>query len=234
MPTSAPIITHMQSRIREWEAASDDKALFLNCYMMMTSNVLVAIQQQEFDDSAWVNRLLNHFADYYFAALEAYERDPVSAPAVWQRAHAVTRNSEFAALQKLLLGVNAHINYDLVFTLVDLLRPEWRNLSAPQRAARYADHCHVNDVIGRTIDAVQDQVLEPAMLGMDYIDKLLGPIDEILISRLITQWREAVWLNAMSLLSTDDAQEQARLTRQVEEEALKTAEFICGKAAPGS
>lgn len=234
MSPSAPVITHMQSRIREWKATSDDKALFLNCYMMMTSNVLAAIQQQEFDDPVWVNRLLYHFADYYFAALEAYEHDPASAPAVWQRAHDVTRNSETAALQKLLLGVNAHINYDLVFTLVDLLRPEWRNLSEPQRAARYADHCHVNDVIGRTIDAVQDQVLEPAIPVMDYIDKLLGPIDEMLISRLITQWRETVWLNAMSLLSTDDAQEQTQLIRKVEEQALKTAEFICRRAAPAS
>jgi hypothetical protein len=55
-----------------------------------------------------------------------------------------------------------------------------------------------------------------------------------LISRLITQWRETVWLNVMSLLSTDDAQEQAQLIRKVEEESLKTAEFICRKAAPTS
>ncbi len=33
--------------------------------------------------------------------------------------------------------------------------------------SHYTDHCHVNDVIGGTIDAVQDQVIEPAMPVMD-------------------------------------------------------------------
>jgi hypothetical protein len=95
-----------------------------------------------------------------------------------------------------------------------------------QRAARYADHCHVNDVIGRTFDAVQDQVLEPAMPVMDIVDKVLGPLDEILISRLITQWRKTVWQNATHLLETREPTEQARLIQQVEEETLGLGNVI--------
>jgi len=228
--SNTPVIVQMQSRIRQWKETADDKALFLSCYMMMTSNMLAASNQQEFSDPGWVSKLLHRFADYYFVALQAYEHSPASAPRVWQLAHNAAADPAMAAIRKLLLGVNAHINYDLVLTLVDLLRPEWATLSASQRADRYADHCRVNDVIGRTIDAVQDQVLEPAMPVMDIIDKLLGPIDELLLSRLIAHWRETVWLNATRLLAVEDAQEQAQLVSKIEQEALRIGDFICSNA----
>jgi hypothetical protein len=169
---------------------------------------------------------LRHFADYYFIALDAYEQNPASAPAVWRLAHNNTLNPSVPALQKLLLGVNAHINYDLVLALVDILKPEWTRLSVNQRANRYADHSHVNDIIGYTIDAVQDQVLEPTMPLMDVLDKLLGPLDELLISRIIGGWRETVWHNATRLLEIQDPGEQARLIYQVEKDTLKIGEII--------
>lgn len=199
--------------------------------MMMTSNTLVAINQQEFSDPSWVGEVLQHFADYYFVALQAYEDSPASAPAVWQLAHKAASDPKMAALRKLLVGVNAHINYDLVLTLIDLLQPEWVILSDSQRANRYADYCRINDVMSRTIDAVQDQVLEPAMPIMDIVDNLMGSVDEFLISRLLIQWRENVWRNAMSLLAAVDAQEQARLTDSIEQDALKIGNFICGDNA---
>ncbi len=224
--SQVPVVARMQTLIRQWEERADQRAIFLNCYMMMTCNMLSAIDQHEFNDPAWVERLLHRFADYYFVALEAYEQTPTAAPVVWQLAHNATRDPGALPLQKLLLGVNAHINYDLVLTLVDLLGPEWADLSDSQRVARYADHCHVNDVIGRTIDAVQDQVLEPAMPVMDILDKLLGRIDEVLISRLITQWRETVWQNAIRLLETPEPGEQAGLIQRVEQDALRLGEVI--------
>jgi hypothetical protein len=72
----------------------------------------------------------------------------------------------------LLLGVNAHINYDLVLTLVDLLEPEWKQLSAEQCQQRHSDYCHVNEIISLTIDIVQDDVLErsiPTICGDEII-----------------------------------------------------------------
>ena len=124
----------------------------------------------------------------------------------------------------MLLGVNAHINYDLVFTLVDMLEPEWQGLSPEQRTHRYNDHCRVNNIIGRTIDAVQDQVLEPGMPLMDLVDKLLGPVDEFLISHLISNWREDVWQNAAELLGTGS--ERNKLEGQIEAHALRVGRVI--------
>ena len=219
----------MQTQTEQWQETADDKALFLRCYQMMTSNVLIAVDHHEFNDPLWVSTLLNRFADYYFVALRAYEDDPASAPTVWQVAHNAARDPNISAMQKLLLGVNAHINYDLVLTLVDMLEREWESHTEEERNGRYADHCHINDIIGETIDAVQDEVLEPAMPIMDVIDKLLGPLDERIIVHLISQWREKVWHNATRLLEIRDPQEQIQFIKQIEKEALQTGKLICNK-----
>ncbi len=225
--SEAPVVARMQSLILGWKEATNPQAVFLSCYKMMTGNMLDAIERHEFRDPAWVSRLLHCFADYYFVALEAYEHDPQAAPPVWQLAHDTTRDPRTLPLQNLLLGINAHINYDLVLTLVDLLRPEWREHSDEQRAARYSDYCHVNEVIARTIDRVQDEVLEPGMPAMELIDRLLGPLDELLISRLINHWRETVWQNAYCLLEAGADEERLALIQQVEGEALRLGELIC-------
>jgi hypothetical protein len=97
---------------------------------------------------------------------------------------------------------------------------------ASQRAARYADHCHVNAVIGRTIDAVQDQVLEPMMPVMALLDTVLGPVDEMLISHLITKWRETVWHHATRLLETKEPSARARLICEIEQAALRLGNVL--------
>jgi hypothetical protein len=213
--------------IKQWEEEGNGRAIFLGCYEMMTGNVLAAIESGEFQDGEWVRELLHRFAGYYFVALEAYERDPATAPRVWQLTHSTALDPRSLAIENLLLGVNAHINFDLVLALVDLLRPEWHQLTPKERATRYADHCQINEVLARTVDIVQDQVLEPAMPIMALVDTLLGPVDELLISRLIAQWRETVWRNAMRLLETDDPDEQAAVVEEVEEDTLKLGRLIC-------
>ncbi len=223
--SAAPIVERMQVHIRRWEDTKDRRVVFLSCYSMMTQNMLTAIARGGFQDPAWVNHLLHHFADYYFVALEAYEQDPATAPAVWQIAHDCCRSPQLKALQNLLLGVNAHINYDLVLAVSDVLQDEWEALSPKQRAMRYADHCQVNAIIAQTVDSVQDQVIERYNPRMDLVDNLMGSLDEWLISRLIARWRDQVWRNAINHVTAPQA-ERALLIQGVEKACLQVADAI--------
>lgn len=223
--SSTSIIERMQDHIGRWEQTGDRRAVFLSCYSMMTQNMLTAIARGEFQDPVWVNHLLHHFADYYFVALEAYEQDPITAPAVWQIAHDCCRSPNLKALQNLLLGVNAHINYDLVLAVSDVLQNEWGALSPQQREMRYADHCKVNVIIAQTVDSVQDQVIERYNPEMDLVDKLMGSLDEWLISRLIASWRDLVWRNAIDRVMAPQA-ERELLTQKVEKACLEIANSI--------
>jgi hypothetical protein len=222
----------MEALAQAMETASDRRAIFLNCYLRMTQNVIGAIKAGEFNDSAWVQTLLHRFADYYFEALTAFDLASPTTPAVWQLTHRAAAQTGTLVLQNLLLGVNAHINYDLVFTLVELLEPEWGQLAASQLAARYADHCHVNDIISRTIDAVQDEVVEHYSPLLDVVDKMMGPVDEWLISRLLTDWREEVWNEAIQWVETTDPAERHRLRTHIEAATLKRAEAILFNLPP--
>lgn len=220
------LLQRMTALTADWETTGDGRRIFLSCYRMMTSNMLAGLNEPLFVDRQWMRTFILRFADYYETALDAYENDPATAPPVWRLAHDSARDNKTWPLQDLLLGVNAHINYDLVLTVDELLRPTWQRLSPEQQMRRKQDYDRVNDIIAGTIDAVQDTVLEPAMPLMDWVDRLLGRTDEWLLSGLLTGWRNEVWENASHLMLAEDPDQRAALIRTVEAAALHRAEAI--------
>jgi len=204
--------------------------MFLQCYRIMTGNMIHALERDAsrggFRDPIWVSGLLRRFADYYFQALRQYESGSPATPRIWQQAHDVSLSEEAPAVTRLLLGINAHINYDLVLTLDEWLRPEWDGCSADLRTLRYADHCQVNTIISASIDAVQNDVLRPQMPLTGILDALLGPVDEMLISELVAAWRETVWQSACELLDATTPEERAAVIEHVEQRSLRIAERI--------
>ncbi len=225
-----PVADRMQALIHAWQISGDRREIFLSCYAMMTANMLAAIESGSFEDNAWVSGLLRHFAGYYFDALAAYEQDATAAPAAWQIAFQACRSPHTHVLQNLSLGVNAHINYDLVFALSDRLAPEWSGLTPDQQKSRYRDHCHVNAIIHQTIDAVQDQVVERNNAALKLADQLMGPLDEWLTARLITDWREQVWENAIHLIQCQADTERQFVLQAVEQRSLERARSILGES----
>ncbi|MBK6622254.1 MAG: hypothetical protein IPG32_15740 [Saprospirales bacterium] len=222
-------LRQMEQLLGELENSRDGRASFLGCYCLMTENMLSAVEQGEFRDNSWMRNFIDHFAAYYLRGFEKYEKDKERAPKVWVLAHDHAARDSCATIQKLLLGVNAHINFDLALTVVDLLGPEWAELDEDQRSIRFADYCHVNEIIGETIDKVQDQILETDSRGMELLDTYLGRLDEWLISRLIRAWRSEVWEQAGAMLvATEEAQRAGQISA-LEEKTLLRGEAILFK-----
>ncbi|PPK87079.1 hypothetical protein CLV84_0012 [Neolewinella xylanilytica] len=225
MTAQPDILERMDRLIEEWQGKQDARHVFLGCYRLMTANMLEAIDAGDFHDRAWITRLLHHFGGYYFDALTCFDcGDPV--PRVWEQVHVATARKELRTVQCLLLGVNAHINYDLVLTLYDLHKADWARLSPEQRRQRYEDHYRVNGVIADSIDRVQDELLAPGDPVMGWIDRACGRLDEYLIAGLISRWRDEVWDRAGSLLMRGDHTERERLRRELEEEVLERGRLL--------
>jgi protein-tyrosine phosphatase len=222
-------VQRMQALIQDWEGRDDRRSIFLSCYAAMTANMLEALEHGRFFDNLWVNSLLDHFAGYYFDALAAYEQGSAATPQVWRLAHDAAGRPHTMVLQNLMLGVNAHINYDLVLATFDLLAPEWHRLSPDRRRVRNLDYRLVNRIIAETIDAVQDQVVEARAPLMDLVDKLMGPVDEWMISRLIAHWRDDVWTQAVGMVEAPDPAGREAVRRRVEESALQVAHVILAR-----
>jgi hypothetical protein len=230
MNDGSPVLARMNELLDAWEAAKDRRLIFLSCYRMMTQNVIAAIEASDFEDPAWVNTLMDNFAGFYFRALETYQGEQkAGSPSVWRIAFQAADNPRIPALQNLVLGVNAHINYDLVFALSDLLATEWHQLTPELRQMRYRDHCHVNDVIYRTIVPVQNQVINRFEPQLKVFEKLLGPVDQWMTELLIDDWREEVWKHATRLIDQEDDDGRHVVVSQVEAIALERARDILGK-----
>ncbi|MEX1286720.1 MAG: DUF5995 family protein [Acidimicrobiia bacterium] len=221
-------IQRMEGLIGAW-GPDDRRTLFATAYATMTTNMLGALGSGTFVDDDWVERLLHRFADYYFDAVDAYAAAPSGCPGPWCRAFDACGDHDLHPLRTLLLGINAHINYDLVFTLRDVLEP-WDALDPSAREARRRDHESVNDVIRATVDAVQDGVVAPVAPEMGVLDRLLGPVDEWAFSALIADWRSDTWVDAVALLEAPPA-DRAAIEWRVERRALAVADRLAGSGA---
>jgi hypothetical protein len=226
LPHDEAVLRKMLEQIEVWEASQDRRAIFLSCYSVMTRNMIHSLKSGVFHDEKWVDELLNHFADYYFRAHEVYESGSETAPPIWRLTFEAAQNPKVLAVQHLILGVNAHINFDLVLALVDMLEPEWMSLADIGRRRRFQDHCTINTIIASSIDEVQDSILERYSPGMSLIDRAFGHLDEMLISKLITHWRERVWQNAARCVNCSSPEERDDLIRQVEGASLRKGQAI--------
>jgi hypothetical protein len=104
-----------------------------------------------FRDTAWVERWDVAFADLYLDALEAAEagRRP---PEPWAVAFGAGEHDRFPPLRHVLLGMNAHINYDLAQSLLAVISEE--EFDDPELlASRAADHEHIDSVLVNRVGA---------------------------------------------------------------------------------
>ena len=174
----------------------DRRSVFLTVYTTMTANVQSGIQSGFFTDPDSVREYVITFAEYYRRAAVAFERrDFESVPRPWQLAFAASITGERLVAQDALLGINAHINYDLTYTLTELSID-------PDRETKRADHDRINEILGRLVDVVQDTLVAVySALGVSELDVLLGSFDEQLAVFGFRQSRHLAWRNAV--LCTD-------------------------------
>lgn len=206
-----------------WRKSADRRAIFVEAYGTMTSNMYEAVDNDEFHDNQWVRRLLDRFAEYYFEGVAMYDSTGTCCQA-WQIAHDSALRSDLHTLQHLFLGINAHINYDLALALVDVLE-DWRDMSEAQRELRRADHEMVNLMIERIVDRVQDEVVGARAPEMATVDRLMGRVDEWFFSQLIAGWRDDVWDAATQILQADQS-DRVRCISDLEHRAVETARLV--------
>jgi hypothetical protein len=185
---SIPGVFERLSRLETRLLAQDDRrAVFLSVYVRMTEQVHEGLRRGVFSDPEWMRRYLITFADYYRRAFLAFERgniEEVSDP--WRIAFGAAGRGDSLIIQDALLGVNAHINYDLAFALNDIGID-------PDRPGKYADHRAINDILAHLVDIQQEALVDLYAEGVADIDMALGRFDESLSLLSMTQGREQAW-----------------------------------------
>jgi len=220
----------MAAFIEQWEADGDRRAIFLRCYALTTDNVLAGIERGRFHDPIWMSRLLEHFADYYFASVTPDVDGSSRVPQAWLAAHRLAQDADTAACEALLLGVNAHINNDLPQATCDLLSEEWP-LPGDRLEARHDDFCGINGVIAETMHTAELEIVEPYDHTLAMVDGRMPPVmraAEWELQRVISGWRSEVWENALALLTAADQRWRDLIRERIERSAARRAHlFMC-------
>ena len=221
------LIDRMEAMLEPLQADGDQRRYFHATYQRTTIAVAKEIRRGGFADPEWVERWDVAFADLYLDALEASVagRRPARP---WEIAF--TAPAGLPALRHVLLGMNAHINYDLPQALLAVITDEQFG-DAALVARREADHRAIDEVLASRVGAEDDELTRisgpPPLL-----DRLLRPFNRLGTQRFLREARQKVWANAIALSHARRQGTDAYAARLAELEELSAAK-VAALQAPG-
>src|SRR5215468_7078259 len=197
------VIERMAVLAEELRRDGDSRLAFHATYLRTTRAVAEALRAGAFGDTDWVDRWDVAFAQLYLDALDADRRgDPVPEP--WAVAFGTAAaQPRLPAVRHVLLGMNAHINYDLPQALLAVISD-----------AEFEDPA----VLARREAELQQ--LEPARTWQD---RALQPVNRMATRRFLRESRAKVWANALELSRARKAGPDAYQSR------LARLEKLCGR-----
>ncbi len=194
--TVADVIARLHE-IEDAAGASDGVACFARIYRQVTEGVNADLAEQRFADGRFLELLDVRFASLFFAALDAHERDPASAPPAWRPLFEERSHQGITHLQFALAGVNAHINRDLPVALVTTCHELGLDLhtSSPE----HRDFERVNLLLAQVEQQMKAMYLSGPAAGVDRLLHRFHRLDDALAMFNVAKARDAAWANGRAL-----------------------------------
>ncbi|MGZ6545028.1 MAG: DUF5995 family protein, partial [Actinomycetota bacterium] len=138
--------------VQPMRASGDERQHFLSTHIRTTIAVEHEIERGAFVDGAWTERWDIAFADLYLDALEEWNAKG-SAPGPWRIAfEAANAMPRVPPIRHLLLGMNAHINYDLPQALILVITDhQFDDPALVERRSR--DHERIDAILSSRVAA---------------------------------------------------------------------------------
>ncbi len=220
------VVQRMQQRLDALTGNRAHRRIFLGTYLRTTQAVGDAIHTATFEDPGWVELWDVVFADQYLAAHDAdAEGRAADVPRPWRLAF--NAPAGLPALRHVLLGINAHVNYDLPQAMLAVIS-ENDFLDPALLDRRRRDHAKIDGVLASRV-AAEDHALGDAMT---LLGRLLTPLNRLGTKRFLREARQKVWLNVEELHLARLAGPDSYRARLAELEVLSAAK-IADLLAPG-
>ncbi len=150
----------------------DGLAEFNKLYTVITCTVRDWLDDGQFADARFLDRLDVAFANRYFEALRNWGTREGEVPRVWRALLERRSDPRVAPIQFAVAGVNAHINYDLAAALVRTCE----EIEAPLgHGDQLRDYLLINDIFELKYKILRDE----------FTDGLVDAIDEGLVARAV-------------------------------------------------
>jgi hypothetical protein len=230
------LVARMDAQLDELTGRRDRLAVFHLTYLTFSKRVLAALEAGRFEDPAWAGDMCCRFVAIYLAQIDLwYARDPRICR-TWGLALARLEGDAPNVMQAMLLGMNAHIHYDLAFctlgACVQAGDVPWVLASGGFHGARgvptsrYRDFLLINRVGWESIPIIQDTVLR-RFAPLLWIGNLaLRPWTSDWGQRVLLESRDAAWAKTVLLLHCTSAEERDTIAAFVDQAAERWAELI--------
>lgn len=224
--TIEAVVGRLQARIDELPARMSHRRTFISTYQRTTIAVGKAAKDAYFEDPAWVEMWDVVFADLFLVAHDRDIEGRVSqVPRPWRLAFGAP--AEMPALRQLLLGINAHVNYDLPQALLAVISDD-EFLDPVLVDRRRRDHERIDAILASRVSA-EDQALGDAR---SLLDRVLTPLNRLSSKRFLREARQKVWHNVCELQTARLEGPDSYAARLAELEVLSAAK-IADLLAPG-
>src|SRR5262245_19056060 len=214
------VIQEMERRFRHLAKDCDHDAIFSLLYLRTTEKFRETLGAIGYGDPASIVRQDALFADLYFRAFDAFREGEGFVPPAWQIAFAAAGQRRVTAAGNALLGINAHVQRDLPFTLFEL----------DQRGfpISHADHTLVNNFLA--------QVMVDAEIAGRFDPTFDDNSDPAALLQLLFAWRELAFTNYLRLRNAPTAEARAAVASEIEGFAAAVAAGIVQQTAypPGA
>jgi hypothetical protein len=226
------LLYRMDALLQPMRAAGDERQHFLATYMRTTLAVKHEIERGVFVDDSWTEQWDIAFADLYLDALDEWNAKG-SAPGPWRIAfQAANATPRVPPLRHLLLGMNAHINYDLPQALIQVITDqEFDDPALDERRSR--DHERIDAILSSRVAAEDGELKKMEQPGdRTLLDHLLTPVNRAGSKHFLKEARGKVWRNAQAL-SLARRQSLEQLGGRLRELEALSAERVADLRRPG-
>jgi hypothetical protein len=208
----------------------DHRAVFATTYLELTKQIRddmrSGLVKRHMIDPHYLYTEDAVFANFYFRVIRAWRRGD-DLPEAWRIAFTANAAGDKAAVQDMLLGINAHVQNDMPFVLASM------GLRTPHGRSRKPDHDFTNGTLNRGYERVVAAVRNRFDPAMDLSNSPLIPLDDLAGLELTRTWREVVWRNAERLLNAENARARKRVAESIEDYAAINARLIAAGGLPG-
>jgi hypothetical protein len=129
-----------------------------------------------------------------------------------------------------MLGLNAHINYDLAYGTYLNLKQHGDGMNHLSLPRRKFDHDQVNNILVRSIPQIADTLTRDYGGGITLLRRTLHGLDIVLSSTGLKYYRERVWWSAVSYLTTTDDEEVNLVHQKLNWESAQLAKLIADQS----
>jgi hypothetical protein len=226
-------------------AEGDARAAFPDIYGIITRRVAETVELSErpgldgaategsdvrFERPRWISRLAGRFCARYLDTLRWSLEGERQDTGAWDATYASCALPGTLPLQHVLLGLSAHINFDLAIGIHETIVEFGATDAATLQRYRH-DHDVVNDLLRGSIpEAFEHLAARHRCEAARAIYPRGYAVAEWVAMRVLTSWRARVWDDAMELLAAPTVPKRDAVVQRMERLSRRYARLL---ALPG-